>query len=40
MKREEQDLQRKLLAEDRWSATLRHMRSQSFFSKLRDLFRS
>jgi Zn-finger nucleic acid-binding protein len=38
MKREEADLQRKLLAEDKWSATLRHMRSQSFFSKLRDLF--
>lgn len=38
MKREEADLQRKLLAEDRWSATLRHMRSRSFFSRLRDLF--
>ncbi len=38
MKREEADLQRKLLAEDRWSATLRHMRSRSFFGKLRDLF--
>jgi Zn-finger nucleic acid-binding protein len=38
MKMEEADLQRKLLAEDRWARTLRHMRSRSFFSKLRDLF--
>lgn len=38
MKREEVDLQRKLLAEDQWTATLRHMRSPSFFTKLRDLF--
>jgi hypothetical protein len=38
MKREEADLQRKLLAEDKWAATLRHMRSGSFFTKLRDLF--
>jgi Zn-finger nucleic acid-binding protein len=38
MKREEADLQRKLLAEEKWTATLRHMRSPSFFSKLRDLF--
>jgi Zn-finger nucleic acid-binding protein len=38
MKREEADLQRKLLAEDKWTATLAHMRSRSFFSKLRDLF--
>lgn len=38
MQREEQDLQRKLLAEDKWSATLKHMRSQSFFNKLRDFF--
>jgi hypothetical protein len=27
-----------LLAEDKWTATLAHMRSRSFFSKLRDLF--
>jgi len=40
MKREEEDLQRKLLAEDKWSATLRHMRSGSFFTRLKDLFRS
>jgi Zn-finger nucleic acid-binding protein len=39
MKKEEVDLQRKLLAEDQWTATLRHMRSPSFFGKLRDLFR-
>jgi Zn-finger nucleic acid-binding protein len=38
MKQEEQDLQRKLLAEDKWAATLKHLRSPSFFSKLRDLF--
>jgi Zn-finger nucleic acid-binding protein len=38
MKREEADLQRKLLAEDKWTATLAHMRSRSFFSKLRYLF--
>ena len=38
MKREEADLKRKLLAEDRWAKTLRHMRSRSFFNKLRDLF--
>ena len=38
MKREEVDLQRKLLAEDKWAATLRHMRSGSFFSKLRNMF--
>jgi Zn-finger nucleic acid-binding protein len=39
MKTEESHLQRKLLAEDKWAATLRHMRSGSFLSKLRDLFR-
>ena len=38
MKKEEAELKRKLLAEDRWAATLRHMRSRSFLSKLRDLF--
>lgn len=37
MKREEADLERKLLAEDKWAAALRHMRSRSFFSRLRDL---
>jgi Zn-finger nucleic acid-binding protein len=39
MRKEEGDLQRKLLAEDKWSAVLRHMRSRSFFSRLKDLFR-
>jgi Zn-finger nucleic acid-binding protein len=38
MKREETDLERKLLAEDRWTKTLKHLRSQSFFNRLRDLF--
>ena len=38
MRREETDLERKLLAEDKWSAALRHMHSRSFFSKMRDLF--
>ncbi len=39
MKREEVDLERKLVAEDRWAATLKRMRSGSFLSKVRDLFR-
>jgi Zn-finger nucleic acid-binding protein len=39
MKGEEQDLKRKLRAEDRWASLLKHMRSRSFFDKLRDLFR-
>jgi uncharacterized protein len=39
MKREESDLQRKLLAEDMWTKLLKHMHSESFTSKLRDLFR-
>jgi Zn-finger nucleic acid-binding protein len=39
MKREETDMRRKLVAEDRWAATLRHMRSGSFLNKLKDLFR-
>jgi len=38
MKREEADLQRKLLAEDKWSSALKHMHSRSFLSRLRDLF--
>jgi Zn-finger nucleic acid-binding protein len=38
MKAEEADLKRKLLAEDKWTATLKHLRSPSFFSKVRDLF--
>jgi Zn-finger nucleic acid-binding protein len=38
MKREEVDLERKLLAEHKWAATLKHMHSRSFFSRLQDLF--
>lgn len=38
MKKEEADLARKLLAEDKWAAVLRHMYSRSFFGKLRDHF--
>lgn len=40
MKREETDLERKLLAENKWSAMLRHMHSGSFFNRLKDLFRN
>ncbi len=39
MKKEEGALQRKLIAEDQWGKLLKHMRSPSFFSRLRDLFR-
>jgi hypothetical protein len=39
MKREEADLERKLVAEDRWAATLKRLRSGSFLEKLKDLFR-
>lgn len=38
MKKEEQELKSKLRAEDRWAAMLRHMRSRSFLSRLRDFF--
>ena len=38
MKKEEADLTRKLIAESKWSALLRHMRSGSFFDRLRGLF--
>ncbi|HEX4387389.1 MAG TPA: zf-TFIIB domain-containing protein [Steroidobacteraceae bacterium] len=38
MQKEETDLQRKLLVEDRWAKALRHMRSRSFFDRVRDLF--
>jgi Zn-finger nucleic acid-binding protein len=38
MKKEEGQLQRKLVAEDQWGRLLKHMRSGSFFSRLRDLF--
>jgi Zn-finger nucleic acid-binding protein len=38
MKKEETDLERKLLAEDKWAAILKHMRSGSFLSRVRELF--
>jgi Zn-finger nucleic acid-binding protein len=37
MKIEEHDLGRKVLAEDRWAAHLRYLRSGSFMDRLRDL---
>lgn len=39
MEQEESDLKRSTRAEDRWAAHLRHMRSGSFFDRLRGLFR-
>ncbi len=39
MKQEEADETRKLLAEDQWTRTLNHMRSGSFLSKVKNLFR-
>ena len=39
MRKEETKFQRKLLAEDKWTAMVQHMHSGSFFSKVRDLFR-
>lgn len=39
MKQEEADETRKLLAEDQWTRALKHMRSGSFLSKVKDLFR-
>jgi Zn-finger nucleic acid-binding protein len=39
MKKEEKDLGRTVLAEDRWAAHLRYLRSGSFIDKARDLFR-
>jgi Zn-finger nucleic acid-binding protein len=39
MQKEETDLARKLLAENRWSELLRHMHSGSFFNRLKDMFR-
>jgi len=39
MKKEEAGLERKVLAEDRWASHVKHLRSGSFFEKLRDLFR-
>jgi Zn-finger nucleic acid-binding protein len=40
MQKEEEHLQRKLLAEDKWAGMLRHMHSRSFFDRLKDLFGS
>jgi len=39
MKKEEKDLGRKVLAEDRWGAHVRYLRSGSFIDKVRDMFR-
>lgn len=39
MKKEEANYERKLLQEDKWAKTLKHMRSGSFLSKVRELFR-
>jgi len=39
MKNEEREMRRKLKAEDRWAAVMKQMRSHSFLSKVRDLFR-
>jgi Zn-finger nucleic acid-binding protein len=39
MKKEEKDLGRTVLAEDRWAAHLRYLQSGSFMDKVRDLAR-
>jgi len=39
MKKEEADLERKVMAESRWSSEMQRMRSGSFLDRLRDLFR-
>ncbi len=39
MKKEESNYERKLLQEDQWAKSLKRMRSGSFLSKVRDLFR-
>ena len=39
MKKEETDLERKVMAESRWSSSLHRMPSGSFLDRLRDLFR-
>jgi Zn-finger nucleic acid-binding protein len=38
MKKEEAGLERKVLAEDRWTSYLQHLRSGSFLDKIQDLF--
>ncbi|HEX4080406.1 MAG TPA: zf-TFIIB domain-containing protein [Rhizomicrobium sp.] len=39
MKKEETGLERKVLAEDKWASTVKHLRSGSFIDRLVDLFR-
>jgi len=39
MKKEETDLERKVLAEDKWASTVKRVRSGSFIDRLRNLFR-
>jgi Zn-finger nucleic acid-binding protein len=39
MKKEEVDLERKVLAEDKWASHLRRLRSGSFIDRIRDMFR-
>jgi Zn-finger nucleic acid-binding protein len=39
MKKEGVDLERKVLAEDKWASHLQRLRSGSFLDKVRDLFR-
>jgi Zn-finger nucleic acid-binding protein len=39
MKKEETDLERKVLAEDKWASTVKHLRSGNFIDKLVNLFR-
>jgi len=39
MKKEEAGLERKVLAEDKWTAHMKRLRSGSFIDRLRDLFR-
>ncbi len=39
MKKEEAGLERKVVAEEKWASTVKHLRSGSFLDKLRDLFR-
>ncbi len=39
MNKEEEGLTRKLLAEEKWTSRLQHMRSGSFLDRLLDLFR-
>ena len=39
MRKEEKDYERKVLAEDQWNRTLNRLRSGSFLSKVKNLFR-